>query len=46
MSRIQGRLHAEVLTEVISAVKRAPTLSVMEQTQIADTLSAPYDDGD
>jgi len=46
MSRIQGRLHADVLTEVISAVKRAPTLSVMEQTRIADAPSAPYDDGD
>jgi len=46
MSRIRGRLHAEVVTEVISAVKRAPTLSAMEQTRIADALSALYNDGD
>src|SRR5712691_9665465 len=36
MSRIKGRLHAEVLTEVIAAVKRAPTLSLAEQTRIAN----------
>lgn len=46
MSRIQGHLHPEVVTEVISAVKRAPTLSVSEQTRIADALSAPCNNGD
>jgi len=46
MSRIQGQLHTEVVTEVISAVKPAPTLSVTEQTLIADALSAPYNIGD
>lgn len=39
MSRIKGQLHAEVLAEVIAAVKRAPTLSLAEQTQIANALS-------
>ena len=39
LSRIKGTLHAEVLAEVIAAVKRAPTLSPAEQTRIADALS-------
>ena len=39
LSRIKGRLHEEVLTEVIAAVKRAPTLSPAEQTRIADALT-------
>jgi uncharacterized protein YfkK (UPF0435 family) len=39
LSRIKGRLHEEVLTEVIAAVKRAPSLSPAEQTRIADALS-------
>lgn len=39
LSRIKGRLHEEVLTEVIAAVKRAPTLSPAEQTRIADSLA-------
>ncbi len=45
ISRIKGRLHAEVLVEVIAAVKRAPTLSLAEQTQIANALSALHDTG-
>jgi hypothetical protein len=40
MSRIKGRLHEEVLTEVVAAVKRAPTLSPAEQTRIADALTS------
>jgi len=43
MSRIQGQLHAEVLVEIIAAVKRAPTLSLAEQTQIANALSTLHD---
>ncbi len=43
MSRIKGRLHAEVLVEVIAAVKRAPTLSLAEQTRIANALSTLQD---
>ena len=39
LSRIKGTLHAEVLAEVIAAVKRAPTLSPAEQTRIADALT-------
>src|SRR5216683_804345 len=45
ISRIKGRLHAEVLVEVIAAVKRAPTLSLAEQTRIANALSALHDTG-
>ena len=43
VSRIKGQLHAEVLAEVIAAVKRAPTLSLAEQTQIANALSTLQD---
>jgi hypothetical protein len=43
VSRIKGQLHAEVLAEVIAAVKRAPTLSLAEQTLIANTLSTLQD---
>jgi len=39
LSRIRGRLHEEVLIEVVAAVKRAPTLSPAEQTRIADALT-------
>ena len=39
LSRMTGRLHAEVLAEVIAVVKRAPTLSPAEQTRIADALT-------
>lgn len=39
MSRIKGSLHENVRTEVIAAVKRAPTLSPAEQTRIADALT-------
>ena len=39
MSRIKGSLHEDVRTEVIAAVKRAPTLSPAEQTRIAAALS-------
>lgn len=38
LSRIKDRLHTDVVSEVIAAVKRAPTLSSMEQTQIAEAL--------
>ncbi len=38
LNRIKGTLHAEVLAEAIAAVKRAPTLSPAEQTQIAEAL--------
>ena len=41
MSRLKGQLHADVLSEVVAAVKRAPTLSPTEQTRIADALSDP-----
>ena len=43
VSRIKGQLHAEVLAEVIAAVKRAPTLSLAEQTRIANALSTGQD---
>lgn len=39
LSRLKGRLHDDVLTEVIAAVKRAPTVSPAEQTRIADALT-------
>ena len=39
LSRIKGNLHPEVVTEVVAAVKRAPTLSPAEQTRIADALT-------
>jgi hypothetical protein len=38
MSRIKGQVHGEVLSQIIAAVKRAPTLSPAEQTQIVDAL--------
>jgi len=43
VSRIKGQLHEEVLAEVIAAVKRAPTLSLAEQTLIANALSTLQD---
>jgi len=46
ISRIKGRLHTEVSAEVIAAVKRAPTLSLAEQTQIANALSTLHDNED
>ena len=46
LSRIKGRLHEEVLTEIIAAVKRAPTLSPAEQTRIADALTRQAAGGD
>ncbi len=45
VSRIKGQLHEEVLAEVIAAVKRAPTLSLAEQTLIANALSTLHDEG-
>ena len=39
MSRIKGTLHEDVRSEVIAAVKRAPTLSPAEKTRIADALT-------
>ena len=39
LSRIKGKLHSEVVTEVVAAVKRAPTLSPAEQARIADALT-------
>ncbi|OGA37206.1 MAG: hypothetical protein A3G24_00295 [Betaproteobacteria bacterium RIFCSPLOWO2_12_FULL_62_13] len=39
LSRIKGKLHPEVVTEVVAAVKRAPTLSPAEQTRLADALA-------
>ena len=38
MSRTKGSLHEDVRTEVIAAVKRAPTLSPAEQPRIASAL--------
>lgn len=46
LRRNKGRLHEEVLTEVIAAVKRAPTLSPAEQTRIADALTNQAAGGD
>jgi len=46
LSRIKGRLHADVLAEVVAAVKRAPTLSPAEQTRIADALARQGVGGD
>lgn len=39
LGRIKDRLHPEVVSEAIAAIKRAPTLSPAEQTQIADELT-------
>jgi hypothetical protein len=38
ISRIKGELHAEVRSQVIAAIKRAPTLSPAEQTLFAQAL--------
>ena len=38
MSRLRGRVHQDVLNEIIAAVKRAPTLSAAEQTLLAKAL--------
>ncbi|MEK7855686.1 MAG: hypothetical protein AAB288_06325 [Acidobacteriota bacterium] len=46
LSRIKGNLHAEVVAEVVAAVKRAPTLSPAEQTRIAHALSRQAAGGD
>lgn len=46
LSRIKGRLHAEVLAEVIAAVKRAPTLSPAEQRRVAASLMHQAAGGD
>ena len=45
LSRIKGNLHPDVVTEVVAAVKRAPTLSPAEQTRIADALSSQVGGG-
>lgn len=39
MSRIRGSLHKDVRAEVIAAVKRAPTMSLAEQTRIANAFT-------
>ncbi len=39
MRRIKVRLHEDVSAEFIAAVKRAPTLSLAEQTTIAEALA-------
>ncbi len=38
MDRIKGELHDEVRAEVVAAIKRAPTLSLAEQTLFAQAL--------
>ena len=38
MGRLRGSIHEEVLTEIVAAVKRAPTLSTAEQTLMAKAL--------
>jgi len=38
MSRLRGRIHQDVLIEIVAAVKRAPTLSATEQTRLAKAL--------
>lgn len=38
MGRLKGRVHQDVLNEIIAAVKRAPTLSAAEQTLLAKAL--------
>lgn len=38
MGRIKGRVHAEAILEIVAAIKRAPTLSVADQTAIANAL--------
>lgn len=43
MSRIKGSLHEDIRTEVIAAIKRAPTLSLTEQTRIANFLATRDD---
>jgi hypothetical protein len=43
MGKLKGRIHREVLNEIAAAVKRAPTLSVAEQTRLVESLQT---DGD
>ena len=43
MSRIKGRVHADVLNEISAAVKRAPTLSAAEQTRLVESLKRGQD---
>lgn len=43
MSRYKGRVHADVLSEISAAVKRAPTLSAAEQTRLVESLKREQD---
>lgn len=38
MGRIKGRIHREVVIQIVAAVKRAPTLSADEQTRLVEAL--------
>lgn len=43
MSKLKGRIHRDVLYEIAAAVKRAPTLSVAEQTRLVESLQREDD---
>ncbi len=43
MSKLKGRIHRDVLNEIAAAVKRAPTLSVAEQTRLVESLQREDD---
>jgi hypothetical protein len=38
MSRLKGAIHRDLLGEIAAAIKRAPTLSAVEQTRLAKGL--------
>lgn len=42
-SRLKGQVHAEVIVEIVAAIKRAPTLSPIEQTAIVRSLETVLD---
>ena len=43
MGKLKGRIHQDVLNEIAAAVKRAPTLSVAEQTHLVESLQRNND---
>lgn len=43
MSRLKGTIHAEVRSQIVAALKRAPTLTPAEQTLFANALDRAED---
>ncbi len=43
MGRLKGRVHPEIIGQVIAAIKRAPTLSPVEQTALVLSLETALD---